>query len=443
MKGNLFRLVCLLVCGIGLLALQSFLLQYVSKQGKEPPSDEDQRWEIKDVLDAAKRASFPLFIVDPNILQCFLEKLTMDERSTCLSLLHRQPVVQFGTLGQFASRKELDFLAEFPPSAPRPIKLSVPNPKILAHGLQVLIPSHYFLHLKEQLMHVVVFHERPGNFWWHAAANASAELPSVVGARTEMPFLKRDGSYDRVEILPLSLDGLDTFAPTVPENFLREQPFVECNATRARQFHDLHGRDESPEAELFRLNVRRLLSKVKQLLDQLEIPFWISSGTCLGFYRQCDVIPYTTDVDIGVFIKDYKPELISTFSMYDLPLTHLFGKVEDSYELSFQDRDVKLDVFCFYEEDNYVWNGGTQARTGKKFKYSFPKFQLCWTEFLDLKLRVPCETDKYVEANYGKNWFQPVKQWDWKSSPPNVEENGVWPVEEWSQVIQLFPLQDI
>lgn len=42
--------------------------------------------------------------------------------------------------------------------------------------------------------------------------------------------------------------------------------------------------------------------------------------------------------------------------------------MEDSYELSFRDRDVKLDVFFFYEEDAYVWNGGTQARTGKKFK---------------------------------------------------------------------------
>lgn len=247
----------------------------------------------------------------------------------------------------------------------------------------------------------------------------------------------------RVEILPLDLGGgAKSFAPARPEVFLEEQEFVECNSSRARFFHGQHGRDESPEAELFRLKVHRLLSKVQQLLDGLGVPFWISSGTCLGFYRQCDVIPYTTDVDIGVFIKDYKPEMISVFSTHDMPLTHLFGKVEDSYELSFRDRDVKLDVFFFYEEDSYVWNGGTQARTGKKFKYVFPKFRLCWTEFLDLKLRVPCETEKYVVANYGPDWFRPLKRWDWKSSPPNVEENGVWPVEEWPQVIQLFPLPD-
>jgi hypothetical protein len=44
--------------------------------------------------------------------------------------------------------------------------------------------------------------------------------------------------------------------------------------------------------------------------------------------------------------------------------------VEDSFELSFRtsEEKVKLDIFFFYEEKDYMWNGGTQARTGKKFK---------------------------------------------------------------------------
>jgi len=71
-------------------------------------------------------------------------------------------------------------------------------------------------------------------------------------------------------------------------------------------------------------------------------------------------------------------------------------------------------------------------------RYIFPKFTLCHTEFLSLKLRVPCETLSYIEANYGTNWFQPVKSWDWKKSASNVHENGEWPEEERHQVIQQF-----
>lgn len=43
-------------------------------------------------------------------------------------------------------------------------------------------------------------------------------------------------------------------------------------------------------------------------------------------------------------------------------------QVEDSLELSFLSDDVKLDVFFFYADGNVVWNGGTQAKSGKKFK---------------------------------------------------------------------------
>ena len=75
-------------------------------------------------------------------------------------------------------------------------------------------------------------------------------------------------------------------------------------------------------------------------------------------------------------------------------------------------------------------------------RYIFPKFQLCWTEFLELKVRIPCQTEEYIKANYGPKWFEPVKVWDWKTSPPNVVENGQWPLDEWPQVIQLLPLPE-
>lgn len=43
-------------------------------------------------------------------------------------------------------------------------------------------------------------------------------------------------------------------------------------------------------------------------------------------------------------------------------------QVEDSLELSFLSDDVKLDIFFFYEDGDIVWNGGTQAKSGRKFK---------------------------------------------------------------------------
>lgn len=58
--------------------------------------------------------------------------------------------------------------------------------------------------------------------------------------------------------------------------------FIECNYTQAKVFHETFGRDESDEAEIFRNKAWKLLSKAKTLLDHLKVPFWLSSGTCLG-----------------------------------------------------------------------------------------------------------------------------------------------------------------
>ena len=53
-------------------------------------------------------------------------------------------------------------------------------------------------------------------------------------------------------------------------------------------------------------------------------------------------------------------------------------------------------------------------------------------------VRVPCNTLEYVKANYGPGWNQLIKDWDWKKSPSNVEDNGRWSTEEQPKVVQVF-----
>ena len=35
-------------------------------------------------------------------------------------------------------------------------------------------------------------------------------------------------------------------------------------------------------------------------MKKLDIPFWISHGTLLGWYRECGFIFHTNDIDFGV-----------------------------------------------------------------------------------------------------------------------------------------------
>ena len=73
--------------------------------------------------------------------------------------------------------------------------------------------------------------------------------------------------------------------PSPTEDFLQAVPdskFEECNLARAEEFFIKHPPENAEESQMFQRNARQLLSRTKQQLDDLAIPFWISSGTCLG-----------------------------------------------------------------------------------------------------------------------------------------------------------------
>ncbi|EDO36061.1 predicted protein [Nematostella vectensis] len=299
------------------------------------------------------------------------------------------------------------------------------------------IDFHCSYTLGNVVVDIVLFHEW-GNFLWHGAVSERGEeIP-----KSEIEIGKREGAFNRFSVKKETLDGIGVFLPQHPLRFLAEMKqsgFVRCDVQRARKFFANHGEGMTKEAAEFTDAARELLKTAVTALDGIGVRFWLSSGTCLGWFRQCSIIPHSKDVDIGICIKDYDPRLISRFEKHGLHLKHKFGKVEDSLELSFHAASgVKLDIFFFYEETDHMWNGGTRARTGEKYKYIFPKFTLCWTVFLSLRVRVPCETQQYIEANYGFDWDTPVKEWTWNKSPPNVRPNGVWGKTEWPEVIQTF-----
>lgn len=440
--------VSLFSVSIGLLLIQIIILQaLIKKEGKHESID--PVWKtLAEVTSIAYRQGIPLFLSDPRILR-HIQNGSFSGH-VCRILCLGQKITHLSTIGPLSSQGQKNtFIEELKSLGFHVLVFTGPDPVLLHHDLNVPVPLHFIISQESHVIHIMIIYERPGKFWWIGALKTNDRLlrdMAQIGISEKDFFVTHSAAaLDKVEIQPAAVDNIKIFLPIKPQPFLDyndKGQFIECDYARAKKFHERYGRDESDEAELFRTKAWKLLSKAKTLLDQLNVPFWLSSGTCLGFYRQCDFISYSKDLDLGIWITDYRPEIISAFSTHDLPLTHSFGKVDDSFELSFRDGDLKLDIFFFYEEHDHVWNGGTQARTGMKFKYIFPKFKLCWTEFLELRVRVPCQTEDYIKANYGQNWFEPVKIWDWKSSPPNVLENGQWPIEEWPEVIQLYPLPE-
>lgn len=411
--------------------------KYVNKSGSRTLSSDSQWTAVRTVLSAAHSSHLPLFLIDVVALESISNNAPGQKHCTFLC---SRPITALGVNvkhwshdnGFLLALEQKDFTWTLTTGEdPRLVGLDVSGDRI---------PLHLLVRRHGNIIQLVFFLERSGGFLWHGALRLRPDQDRDFPFRL-LDYGHHQGAYNRPELVLTVVDGLDVRVPRNVSRFLSEQRhahFLECDYRRARSFLQTYPEDSGPAALDFRKKVRTLLQISVQTLGQIQVPFWISSGTCLGWLRQCGVISYSRDVDIGVFIQDFRPDIVQVLTQAGLRLKHRFGKVEDSLELSFVFDDVKLDIFFFYDDGNVVWNGGTQARTGRKFKYVFPRFALCWTEFLELKVRVPCQTLDYVRANYGKGWSVPMVTWDWKTSPSNVLDNGVWPVEQWEELIQVF-----
>ena len=70
----------------------------------------------------------------------------------------------------------------------------------------------------------------------------------------------------------------------------------------------------------------------------------------LGWFRDCGIIPYTEDADIGMWIEEFDQRIIDNFTNNKkLTLLLSFGLPNESYELRFVDKDFQYDCFFIYK----------------------------------------------------------------------------------------------
>lgn len=382
---------------------------------------------VKKFVEHCDKSDIKCILVDPWILKGLINEKFEDAHSPCRYLC-KNHIYTFAVKDTEFDSLKLGMLPKLK-AAGYDIKATYKK------GMASQVATH--IHLRDRdshAIHIVILHSRSGWLWYGSDPEDEYKIE----------FTHHEGSLSEFEFdFKVTLDGIELHMPHYPKRFIQDyesSSYIPCNVSLARHFHDLHPKDLSPKALKFRKDATKAIQSIKNRLDNWEMPFWLSSGTLLGWYRQCDIIPYSVDVDVGAFITDHTSDLLRKLKDSRLALEHKFGKVEDSLQYAFDMGDVKLDIFFFYEDKvlKRMWNGGTDYESGEKFKYIFEKFDLCWTEFFGMRVRVPCDPETYLKANYGPNWFTPAKSWDWKTSPFNVHPNGEWASEELDEVIQLW-----
>ncbi|GMR30074.1 hypothetical protein PMAYCL1PPCAC_00269, partial [Pristionchus mayeri] len=152
-----------------------------------------------------------------------------------------------------------------------------------------------------------------------------------------------------------------------------------------------------------------------------------------GWYRECSLIPHTTDIDFAIRIEEYTRECTYQQICTSLPRVNALQYVQptDSYELTIrvkEDTSVNIDIFFLYTNTNESYVGGLDWLTRKKYKWSYPIItSLCTGDLLFFIFHVPYNVEEVLTKEYNE-WQRdsPSSDFVWYKSHRNVREDGVF-----------------
>jgi len=165
------------------------------------------------------------------------------------------------------------------------------------------------------------------------------------------------------------------------------------------------------------------LVELHEIFKTLNVEYWLSCGTLLGFYRDNDFIGHDKDTDVCINIDCLSKYLIQKLISAGFLIKHKFGRIHNGFEIAIVKNNVKTDLFFFYKKENY-WYHSVYANFTKKdslkYDYVFNPFELKENKFLNHFFVTPDDIESVLIQQYGTNWKTPNKNWIYYQSPLNL-----------------------
>jgi lipopolysaccharide cholinephosphotransferase len=169
----------------------------------------------------------------------------------------------------------------------------------------------------------------------------------------------------------------------------------------------------------------KMLIKITDLLDDLQIDYILEGGTLLGIVREQRLLPWDNDMDLTITENKVQrlPQLVSGLKKLGyIVRTKHFEKNSDPFvkgapriikartrKFYFIKGPVKLEIFIKYKKDDqYYWQVGPRKKSAHTSFYE----NLTTYDFAGKAFKVPAECIRYLETRFGEGWKTPVKVWN-------------------------------
>ena len=208
-------------------------------------------------------------------------------------------------------------------------------------------------------------------------------------------------------------------------------PVEECSEERKQAWHSSHeGKiTEAYLAEKIRINkesnfaetARNAIHATIKAFQLAKMPLILAHGSDLGWYRQCDVIAHTTDVDFIVpgdyFVSDEHVRLLNKalayygvygmFRVYGGEFTKDSAHVTHIYQDTKNGTHVFVDFFVTMPSGLYFTS--TSWSSTQAFTCRFPNSGFRYIDFIGSSILAPIDQNAYLTADYGPDYMKPAK----------------------------------
>ncbi|XP_028417896.1 fukutin-like isoform X2 [Dendronephthya gigantea] len=289
---------------------------------------------LDDFLETCSENRITIIIIDPTVLKSVLDDVNSQKTHHRKGCYHfcQKPIITLGVLESRLNPSGLNARVLHSLKEKKIVYTSVTgqDPRLIKLNgtMEKLVPFHYLFTRLDVIIHVIVFYDRKALGLWHGSISWK-DFAINLDKKLISYYFHNESVLNRFSLDISTVDGYTIRLPSEIDEFLKNlntSRYLPCNMKRARQFYSKYGDDGTSKAGTFRKRGKEVLKIAKIILDDLRVRFWLSSGTCLGWFRQCSVISHGKDMDIGMWITDYNKQLIDEFQNNGLYLEHLFGR---------------------------------------------------------------------------------------------------------------------